>query len=114
MEHGITTATYLKVYNGNNQEIFDSEQHGTSTYGIWTKGAGDYVNYGKINYVNNGGGAQIFHIYVPIAVKYAWGNVKYSNTNLRTSGVKTNLDYTQKVWAVITVNKTVNSGAKRH
>ncbi|MBW0020648.1 hypothetical protein V7T09_03645 [Segatella copri] len=114
MEHGITTATYLKVYNGNNQEIFDSEQHGTSPYGIWTKGAGDYVNYGKINYVNNGGGAQIFHIYVPIAVKYAWGNVKYSNTNLRTSGVKTNLDYTQKVWAVITVNKTVNSGAKRH
>lgn len=47
-------------------------------------------------------------------MKYAWGNVKYSDTNLRTSGVKTNLDYTQKVWAVITVNKTVNSGAKRH
>ena len=40
--------------------------------------------------------------------------MKYSNTNAQTSGVKTNLDYTQKVWAVITVNKTVNSGAKRH
>ena len=96
------------------KEIFNSKQHGKSPNGIWTKGAGDYKNYGKINYVNNGGGAQIFHIYVPIAVKYAWGNVKYSNTNEQTSGVKTNLDYTQKVWAVITVNKTVNSGAKRH
>ena len=114
MVNGITTATYLKVYNGNNKEIFNSKQHGVSPNGIWTTGAGDYVNYGKINYVNNGGVAQIFHIYVPIAVKYAWGNVKYSNTIHQTSGVKTNLDYTQKVWAVITVNKTVNNGAKRH
>lgn len=114
MVNGITTATYLKVYNGNGKEIFNSEQHGLSPNGLWTNGAGDYVNYGKINYVNNGGGAQIFHIYVPIAVKYAWGNVKCSNTNLSTSGVDRNLDYTQKVWAVITVNKTVNSGAKRH
>ncbi len=115
MVNGITTATYLKVYNGKNQEIYNSELlKKTSPYGIWTEGAGDYENYGKINYVNNGGGAQIFHIYVPIAVKYAWGNVKYSNTDKTTSGVKTNLDYTQKVWAVITVNKTVNSGAKRH
>ena len=114
MVNGITTATYLKVYNGNNKEIFNSKQHGVSPNGIWTTGAGDYKNYGKINYVNNGGGAQIFHIYVPIAVKYAWGNVKYSHTNAQTSGVKKDLDYTQKVWAVITVNKTVNSGAKRH
>ena len=114
MVNGITTATYLKVYNGNNKEIFNSKKHGVSPNGIWTKGAGDYENYGKINYVNNGGGAQIFHIYVPIAVKYAWGNVKYSNTDKQTSGVKKDLDYTQKVWAVITVNKTVNSGAKRH
>ena len=115
MVNGITTATYLKVYNGNNQEIYNSKLLGkTSPWGIYTYGKGDYKNYGKINYVNNGGGAQIFHIYVPIAVKYAWGNVKYSNTDKQTSGVKTNLDYTQKVWAVITVNKTVNSGAKRH
>ena len=114
MENGITTATYLKVYNGKGKEIFNSEQHGLSPNGLWTNGAGDYKNYGEIKYVNNGGVAQIFHIYVPIAVKYAWGNVKCSNTNLSTSGVDRNLDYTQKVWAVITVNKTVNSGAKRH
>jgi len=111
----ITTATYLTVLNGNDQEIFNSSiaTFGASPYGIWTKGKGDYANYGKIQYVNNGGGAQVFHIYVPIAVKYAWGNVQYSNTDAADSNVDPSLDYTQKVWAVITVNKTVNSGAKR-
>ena len=45
-----------------------------------------------IAYSNNGGVVNKFHIYVPIAVEYPWGG-------LRT--------YTQTVWAVITVNPTV-------
>jgi hypothetical protein len=58
-------------------------------------------------------GAQIFHIYVPIAVKYNWGNVINKKTNASTSGVDKKLNYTQVVWVTITVNKTTGSGAKK-
>jgi len=44
-------------------------------------------------YSNNGGVVKPFHIYVPIAVEYPWGALRI---------------YTQTVWAVITINPTVN------
>ena len=46
-------------------------------------------------------------------MNYNWGNVINNMTNLSTSGVKKDLDYTQVVWAVITVNKTTGSGAAK-
>ena len=45
-------------------------------------------------YTNNGGVVKPFHIYVPIAVEYAWGALDI---------------YTQRVWAVITVDPTVGN-----
>ena len=109
---GITTANYLKLFNGYNTEVFNSAAHGLSGFG-WSVGNVVTKNFGKITYTNNGGGAQIFHIYVPIAVKYKWGNVINEKTNASTSGVKKDLNYTQVVWATITVNKTTGS-AKRN
>ena len=44
-------------------------------------------------YSNNGGVVKQFHIYVPIAVEYPWGALRI---------------YTQTVWAVITINPTIN------
>ena len=105
---GITTATYFKLYNGNNQEVHNSAKLGHGPGGIWTNGKGDHKSFGRISYYNNGANTQVFHIYVPIAVRYNWGNVQYKETDKNTSGVKKNLDYTQKVWVCITVNKTVN------
>ena len=46
-------------------------------------------------------------------MKYKWGNVINEKTNASTSGVKKDLNYTQVVWATITVNKTTGS-AKRN
>lgn len=108
----VTTATYLKLFNGKDQEVYNSKVHGVGPGGVWTEGQG-FTKFGRIEYTNNGAGAQIFHIYVPIAVNYNWGNVINNMTNLATSGVKKDLDYTQVVWAVITVNKTTGSGAAK-
>ena len=58
---------------------------------------------GKIEYTNNDGITQLFHIYVPIAVKYNWGNIKWDK-DLDPAGAKLDNNYTQKVWAVITVD----------
>lgn len=58
---------------------------------------------GKIEYTNNDGITQLFHIYVPIAVKYNWGNIKWDK-DLDPAGTKLDNNYTQKVWAVITVD----------
>lgn len=110
---GQTTATYLKLKNANNVEVYNDANHGVSGNG-WTEGNMAAKKYGTIEYTNNGGGVQNFHIYVPIAVKYNWGNVINKKTNLSTSGVDKNLNYTQVVWAVITVNKTTGSGAKKN
>jgi hypothetical protein len=57
---------------------------------------------GKIEYTNNSGITQLFHIYVPIAVKYNWGNIKKDNAFGKPAKLDNN--YTQKVWAVITVD----------
>ena len=45
-------------------------------------------------YTNNGGVVQPFHIYVPISIEYSWGAVA---------------KWTQKVWAVITVDPTIQN-----
>lgn len=58
---------------------------------------------GKLEYTNNDGITQLFHIYVPIAVKYNWGNIKFDE-DLDPAGAKLDNNYTQKVWAVITVD----------
>ena len=111
-ESGITTATYLKLKNAAGTEVYNSSIHGLSGNG-WTEGNMAGKKYGTIEYTNNGAGAQIFHIYVPIAVKYNWGNVINKKTNASTSGVDKKLNYTQVVWVTITVNKTTGSGAKK-
>lgn len=105
---GITTATYFKLYNGNDKEVHNSVKLGHGPGGIWTNGKGDHKSFGRVEYVNNGTTSQMFHIYVPIAVRYNWGNVQYKETDKNTSGVQKNLDYTQKVWVCITIGKTVN------
>ena len=61
------------------------------------------LGIGKIEYTNNSGITQLFHIYVPIAVKYNWGNIKWDK-DLDPAGAKLDNNYTQKVWAVITVD----------
>jgi len=62
------------------------------------------TSYGKLYFNNDGSDTQLFHIFVPIAVKYNWGNIAYD----KTFGAPAKLDknYTQTVWAVITVNGT--------
>lgn len=109
---GITTATYLKVKNAAGTEVYNDAHHGMSGNG-WTEGDIAGKKYGTIEYTNNGGGAQIFHVYVPIAVKYNWGNVINKKTNASTSGVDKKLNYTQVVWVTITVNKTTGSGGAK-
>jgi hypothetical protein len=70
--------------------------------------SGNGTKFGKIYYNNDAGTVQLFHIYVPIAVKYNWGNIAWDDrVNDNADGTrKLNNDYTQKVWAVITVNAT--------
>ena len=68
-----------------------------------TKDKSYSTGIGKIEYTNNDGITQLFHIYVPIAVKYNWGNIKWDK-NLDPAGTKLDNNYTQKVWAVITVD----------
>lgn len=63
------------------------------------------TSYGRIYFNNDGSDTQLFHIFVPIAVKYNWGNIAYDK-NLDAAGAKLDKDYTQVVWAVITVNGT--------
>ena len=58
----------------------------------------------KVYFNNDGSDTQLFHIYLPIAVKYNWGNIAFDKT-LGTPA-KLDKDYTQVVWAVITVTGT--------
>ena len=63
------------------------------------------TQYGRIYFNNDGSDTQLFHIFLPIAVKYNWGNIAYDKI-LDPTGAKLDKDYTQVVWAVITVNGT--------
>ena len=50
---------------------------------------------------------QPFHIFLPIAVKYNWGNIAYDK-KLDPYGKNLDKDFTQVVWAVITVNESAS------
>ena len=67
--------------------------------------SGNGTQFGWLYYNNNASVVQEFHIYVPIAVKYNWGNIAY-DVNLDATGAKLDKDYTQTVWAIITVKGT--------
>ena len=62
------------------------------------------TQFGRLYFNNDGSDTQLFHIFIPIAVKYNWGNIAYD----KKLAVPAKLDknYTQTVWAVITVNGT--------
>jgi uncharacterized protein (DUF2141 family) len=64
------------------------------------------TQYGRLYYNNDASDVQLFHIYVPIAVKYNWGNIAYDDKLGDAAGKKLDNDYTQKVWAIITVKGT--------
>ena len=66
---------------------------------------GNGTNFGWLYYNNNASGVQTFHIYVPIAVKYNWGNITHDYL-LDPAGDKLDNNYTQTVWAIITVKNT--------
>jgi hypothetical protein len=71
---------------------------------------GDYSrNIGKIEYTNNSGITQLFHIYVPIAIRYNWGNIRLDKVFGKPA--KLDKNYTQTVWAVITVDPSYLSGS---
>ena len=70
------------------------------------KNAQGSYQYGRLYYNNDASDVQLFHIYIPIAVKYNWGNIAWDDTLNDQPGVKLNDDYTQTVWAVITVTGT--------
>ena len=63
------------------------------------------TSFGKLYFNNDGSDTQLFHIYLPIAVKYNWGNIAKDKL-LADPNNKLDKDYTQVVWAVITVNGT--------
>ena len=62
--------------------------------------------YGSLWYNNDASDTQLFHIYVPIAVKYNWGNIAYDDLLGDAAGKVLDKDYTQTVWAIITVKGT--------
>jgi polyhydroxyalkanoate synthesis regulator phasin len=80
---------------------FNKNDYNLSNYNAAAPGN---TSFGKIYFNNDGSDTQLFHIYLPIAVKYNWGNIAYD----KKLGVpkKLDQDYTQVVWAVITVNGT--------
>ena len=78
---------YLKI-------IATADATDTYTVAGTTKKAASTKFDDVLAYTNNGGVVKPFHIYVPIAVEYAWGALEI---------------YTQRVWAVITVDPTVGN-----
>ena len=62
--------------------------------------------FGSLWYNNDASDTQLFHIYVPIAVKYNWGNIAYDDVLGDAAGKVLDKDYTQTVWAIITVKGT--------
>ena len=82
---------------------FNDNDYNLSDYTGSQPSAGK-TSFGKVYFNNDGSDTQLFHIYLPIAVKYNWGNIAFD----KTLGIPAKLDkdYTQVVWAVITVNGT--------
>ena len=93
----------LTLLNADNSIVSFTTDHAWSHS---QKNADGSTKFGSIYYNNDAGTVQLFHIYVPIAVKYNWGNIAWDDILNDQPGKKLDNDYTQKVWAVITVNAT--------
>ena len=65
--------------------------------------SGNGTNFGWLYCNEKTDETQVYHIYVPVAVKYNWGNIAYDYIS-DANGQKLDKDYTQTVWAVVTVN----------
>ena len=85
-----TTWEYLKIFAWDTDEATTKTNAGIANEGLEESTAWDNV----LAYTNNGGVVKEFHIYVPVSLKYPWGSVT---------------DWTQKVWAVITVKPTTGN-----
>jgi hypothetical protein len=62
------------------------------------------TKFGQLYFNNDGSDTQLFHIFLPVAVKYNWGNIAYDKKFGEPE--KLDKDYTQVVWVVIVVNGT--------
>jgi hypothetical protein len=100
----VAGAKVLSLYSNNAESSLKVTDTGWTLVSFTAEHAYS-TGIGKIEYTNNSGVAQKFHIYVPIAVHYNWGNVEYGNTQI-SPAYKSLLDkdYTQVVWGVITVD----------
>ena len=93
----------LSLINANETIVSFTTPHAYNHSDLNATGKG--TQFGWIYYNNNASVVQEFHIYVPIAVKYNWGNIAW-DTDLDAAGTKLDNDYTQTVWAIITVKGT--------
>ena len=84
------TWEFLKIYEWNTDEATTKAAAGADNAGLKESNSWDNV----LAYTNNSGVVKEFHIYVPVSLKYPWGSVT---------------DWTQKVWAVITVKPTTGN-----
>jgi len=84
---GGATWQFLKIFAWNTDEATTATAAGAAATGLPESTAWNNV----LAYTNNGGVVKTFHVYVPISLKYPWGGLT---------------DWTQKVWAVITINPT--------
>jgi transposase-like protein len=65
-----------------------------------------------LEYTNNGGNVQDFHLFVPVYVQYAWGhNLKHYQEKDWSGKVTAEHPNTFKVWTVIKVHQTTGSGS---
>ena len=99
-ETGLKT---LSLINANGSIVSFTDPHAYNHSDLNASGKG--TQFGWLYYNNNASVVQEFHIYVPIAVKYNWGNIAWDYL-LDKDGVKLDNDYTQTVWAIITVKGT--------
>ena len=105
------TLLHAQPYKGSNIVSFDTPHaYNHSNYNAASPGN---TSYGKLYFNNDGSDTQLFHIFVPIAVKYNWGNIawdyKFGEQAKEDGGNganKLDKDYTQTIWAVIVVNGT--------
>ena len=84
------TWEFLKIYEWDTDEATTKQNAGAASAGLPESNKWDNV----LAYTNNSGVVKEFHIYVPVSLKYPWGSVT---------------DWTQKVWAVITVKPTTGN-----
>ena len=90
------TWEYLKIYNKIDATATQTwEERTAAAAGAAPTGNPESNNWNNVlAYTNNSGVVKEFHIYVPVSLKYPWGSVT---------------DWTQKVWAVITVKPTTGN-----